>query len=112
MLATSPSTTDTKRFHVPAIDFVFALILILALFLYSWQIGNASTTNAYYTQLITTMTKSCTRFGSPVLTPTTLVPVPNHPLPFGLWLLVLNALGSTPGASCSPRLVLALVQSR
>lgn len=89
MLATSPSTTDTKRFHVPAIDFVFALILILALFLYSWQIGNASTTNAYYTQLITTMTKSWHAFWVAGFDPNN-VSTGTQP-PVALWFMAISA---------------------
>lgn len=89
MLATSPSTTDTKRFPVPAIDFVFALILMLALFLYSWQIGNASTTNAYYTQLITTMTKSWHAFWIAGFDPNN-VSTGTQP-PVALWFMAMSA---------------------
>lgn len=88
MLATSSSTTVNKRFHVPAIDFVFALILILALFLYSWQIGNTST-NAYYTQLITTMTKSWHAFWVAGFDPNN-VSTGTQP-PVALWFMAISA---------------------
>lgn len=89
-MLTKSSVTESKRhqfFH--RVDWLMIAILLLAAFLYSWQIWKVGATNDFYTVTITSMLKSVKTFWYASFNSFGTVTV-NQP-PVALWLMAISA---------------------
>lgn len=89
-MLTKSSVTESKRhqfFH--RVDWLMIAILLLAAFLYSWQIWKVGATNDFYTVTITSMLKSVKNFWYASFNSFGTVTV-NQP-PVALWLMAMSA---------------------
>lgn len=75
--------------HKRKIDIYLILILVLALFLYGWNIWNAGTANTYYTAAIKSMTMSWHNFWYGAFDPAGYITVDKPPV--ALWFMAISA---------------------
>lgn len=75
-----------RKFHV---DWILSVILLLALFLYGWQIWKAGSANAFYTAAIKSMTESFKNFWYGSFDPAGYITVDKPPV--ALWFMAISA---------------------
>lgn len=75
-----------RKFHV---DWILSIILLLALFLYGWQIWKAGSANAFYTAAIKSMTESFKNFWYGSFDPAGYITVDKPPV--ALWFMAISA---------------------
>lgn len=75
-----------RKFHV---DWILSIILLLALFLYGWQIWKAGSENAFYTAAIKSMTESFKNFWYGSFDPAGYITVDKPPV--ALWFMAISA---------------------
>lgn len=74
--------------HKKKLDIYLILILLLALFLYGWNIWNAGTANTYYTAAIKSMTQSFHNFWYGAFDPAGFITVDKPPV--ALWFMAIS----------------------
>lgn len=107
MVENTQTRTNKRSFKI---DWILTLILILALFLYGWQIWKAGSANAFYTAAIKSMTESFKNFWYGSFDPAGYITVDKPPSPYGLWQSVPRFSACTVGVSSCHQFCLALVQ--
>ncbi|WP_125980517.1 glycosyltransferase family 39 protein [Loigolactobacillus iwatensis] len=82
-------TKQKKRFFNAKFDPFLILILLVALFLYGWQIWKAGSANDFYTAAITSMTQSWKNFWYASFDPAGYITVDKPPV--ALWFMAISA---------------------
>ncbi len=82
------SKVRPKATHIK-FDWILTVILILALFLYGWQIWKAGSANAFYTAAIKSMTESFKNFWYGSFDPAGYITVDKPPI--ALWFMAISA---------------------
>lgn len=86
MVENAQIRTNKRSFKI---DWILTLILILALFLYGWQIWKAGSANAFYTAAIKSMTESFKNFWYGSFDPAGYITVDKPPV--ALWFMAISA---------------------
>lgn len=86
MVENTQTRTNKRSFKI---DWILTLILILALFLYGWQIWKAGSANAFYTAAIKSMTESFKNFWYGSFDPAGYITVDKPPV--ALWFMAISA---------------------
>ena len=91
MAANNQSIENTQNYQQRRFrfDWILGVILVLALFLYGWQIWKAGSANAFYTAAIKSMTESFHNFWYGSFDPAGYITVDKPPV--ALWFMAISA---------------------